>query len=103
MNNLPIFIKLQDEKCLVVGGGMVATRKIKQLLNAGAKIFVVAIKIKASLKEAHKLGKIHCQEEKYSEKHLEGKRIVIAATNDKKLNNKIAEQAKSKNLSLIHI
>ena len=43
MNNLPIFIKLQDEKCLVVGGGMVATRKIKQLLNAGAKIFVVAI------------------------------------------------------------
>ena len=98
MNNLPIFIKLQDEKCLVVGGGMVATRKIKQLLNAGAKIFVVAIKIKASLKEAHKLGKIHCQEEKYSEKHLEGKRIVIAATNDKKLNNKIAEQAKSKNI-----
>ena len=42
MINLPIFIKLQTQHCLVVGGGIVAVRKIKQLLAAGAKVFVVA-------------------------------------------------------------
>ena len=33
MTNFPIFLKLENRPCLVVGGGRVAARKIKQLLQ----------------------------------------------------------------------
>ena len=98
MINFPIFIKLHDQHCLVVGGGVVATRKIKQLLIAGAKVFVAAPNIEHSLEELKELGDIHYSQQAYTEKCLEGKQLVIAATNDKQLNNQIAKQAKLKNI-----
>ena len=51
MNNLPIFIKLQRQNCLVVGGGVVAVRKINQLLVAKAKVVVVAPEVQDEIKE----------------------------------------------------
>ena len=98
MINFPIFIKLHEQHCLVVGGGVVATRKIKQLLIAGAKVFVVAPTIEPALKEFKESGEIHYSQQVYTEECLEGKQLVIAATNDKQLNNQIAKQAKLKNI-----
>ena len=98
MINFPIFIKLHEQNCLVVGGGVVATRKIKQLLIAGAKVFVVAPTIEPALKEFTESGEIHYSQQAYTEECLEGKQLVIAATNDKQLNNQIAKQAKLKNI-----
>ena len=72
--------------------------KIKQLLIAGAKVFVVAPTIEPALKEFTESGKIHYSQQAYTEECLEGKQLVIAATNDKQLNNQIAKQAKSKNI-----
>ena len=98
MINFPIFIKLQDQHCLVVGGGVVATRKIKQLLIAGAKVFVVAPNIEPALEKLKESGDIRYFQQAYTEKCLEGKQLVIAATNDKQLNNQIAKRAKSQNI-----
>jgi len=98
MINFPIFIKLQDQHCLVVGGGVVATRKIKQLLIAGAKVFVVAPNIEPALEKLKESGDIRYFQQAYTEKCLEGKQLVIVATNDKQLNNQIAKQAKSQNI-----
>ena len=42
MDYLPIFLKVEDRPCLVVGGGKVATRKVALLNRAGAAITVVA-------------------------------------------------------------
>ena len=98
MINLPIFIKLQSQHCLVVGGGVVATRKIKQLLTADAQVFVVASDIGDELKNINESGKVHYIKQSYNEEHLEGKQLVIAATNDRQLNTEIAEQAKTKGI-----
>ena len=98
MINLPIFIKLQSQHCLVVGGGVVATRKIKQLLTADAQVFVVASDIGDELKNINESGEIHYIKQSYNEEHLEGKQLVIAATNDRQLNTEIAEQAKTKGI-----
>jgi len=98
MINFPIFIKLQDQHCLVVGGGVVATRKIKQLLIAGAKVFVVAPNIEPALEKLKESGDIRYFQQAYTEKCLEGKQLVIVATNDKQLNNQIAKRAKSQNI-----
>ncbi len=98
MINLPIFIKLQSQHCLVVGGGVVATRKIKQLLNAEAQIFVVAPDICDELKKINGFGEIHYIKQNYNEEYLEDKKLVIAATNNKQLNTEIAEHAKAKDI-----
>jgi len=98
MINLPIFIKLQSQHCLVVGGGVVATRKIKQLLTADAQVFVVASDIGDELKNINESGEVHYIKQSYNEEHLEGKQLVIAATNDRQLNTEIAEQAKTKGI-----
>ena len=98
MINFPIFIKLQSQHCLVVGGSVVATRKIKQLLTADAQVFVVASDIGDELKNINESGEIHYIKQSYNEEHLEGKQLVIAATNDRQLNTEIAEQAKTKGI-----
>ena len=98
MINLPIFIKLQSQRCLVVGAGTVATRKIKQLLIAEAQIFVVAPDICDELKKINEFEEIHYIKQNYIEEHLEEKKLVIAATNNRQLNTEIAEHAKAKGI-----
>ena len=98
MINLPIFIKLQTQHCLVVGGGIVAVRKIKQLLAAGAKVFVVAPDICDELNKIIESEEINYIKENYTQKYMEGKKIVVAATNDKQLNTEIANHAKTKGI-----
>ena len=98
MTNFPIFLKLQDQPCLVVGGGAVAFRKTQQLLTAGAKIIVVAPEIVSSLNKLRKSGQINHYEQSFDEACLQDMKLVIAATDDMQLNNMIAQQAKSKNI-----
>ena len=50
MNNLlPIFIKVEKQPCLVVGGGKIAYQKIQQLLDSKALVTVIAPKIHESI------------------------------------------------------
>ena len=56
MDYFPVFLKLTDAPCLVVGGGAVAERKISLLLKAGARVTVVAPKLIESLSIAKDNG-----------------------------------------------
>ena len=49
MDYLPIFYQLKSQRCLVVGGGDIATRKASLLQRAGANVRVVAQEISASM------------------------------------------------------
>ncbi|SVE32223.1 uncharacterized protein METZ01_LOCUS485077, partial [marine metagenome] len=52
MNNLlPVFMKLEESHCLVVGGGNIALQKIKQLISSKAKVTVIASEICQSILE----------------------------------------------------
>ena len=51
MDYFPVFVKLKDQDCLVVGAGEIAARKIELLARAGAKITVIANKIGPSVLE----------------------------------------------------
>ncbi|GJM04822.1 MAG: siroheme synthase [marine bacterium B5-7] len=98
MANFPIFIKLQNRPCLVVGGGDVAARKTAQLLKADAKVTVIALKINAALAKFTDNKQIVFLEKSYEQTDIEHIELVIAATDDRELNNKIAVQAKSKQI-----
>jgi uroporphyrin-III C-methyltransferase/precorrin-2 dehydrogenase/sirohydrochlorin ferrochelatase len=98
MESFPLFLKLQDRPCLVVGGGTVAFRKTQRLLAAGAKVLLVAPELESSIMKLKQENLIHHLEQKYDESCLNNIELVIAATNDMQLNSEIAEHAKAKHI-----
>ena len=100
MSNFPAFLILDDQPCLVVGGGAIAARKCQQLLKAGAKVTVVAPVIDSTLEKLKLANQIFHKEKNYDESCLQNMVLVIAATDDEGLNTTIAQQAKAINLQV---
>jgi len=94
MDFLPIFINIRDRDCLVAGGGKVAARKINLLLEAGACITVVAPELNTELLEKLDQGIFTYHAETFTPAHLDNITLVIAATNDLLVNQKISDAAK---------
>ncbi len=95
MDYLPIFLNLKGKLCLLVGGGEVARRKAGVLLDAGAKVRVVAPAIGAELAALPRVESIVAR---FEAQHLEGVALVIAATNDRNVNHQVSELARARNL-----
>ncbi|MBW1704738.1 MAG: bifunctional precorrin-2 dehydrogenase/sirohydrochlorin ferrochelatase [Deltaproteobacteria bacterium] len=94
----PIFIKLDGKTALVVGGGRVAQRKIETLLEYGASIHIISKELTDRLKQLVEAGDIRHMGENFENKHLDGAFLVIAATDDEKLNHEISETAQKRGL-----
>jgi len=94
----PISLKLQDRPCLVVGGGIVAERKVLSLLTAQAKILVVSPKLTVRLKTLVEKGAIKHLSRGYCSEDLKGVDLVICATNDEELNHRVAFDCKKERL-----
>lgn len=92
----PIALKVKDANVLVVGGGAVAERKVKTLLESGARIKVVSPLITKRLQQLYKKGKINYIRRKYESPDIANSKLVIAATNDRKINALISKDAKRK-------
>jgi len=90
MDYLPFFFNLKRKDCLVVGGGVIATRKARLLIKAGAHVHVVAPTIEAELQHLALKSQGNCYLEPYSKAHLAGKVLVISATDVRHLNEQIA-------------
>ena len=84
---MPVFMKLEDEPCLVVGGGKIALHKIHQLVDSKALVTVVSPKISKSIYSLP----ITIINRPYQASDLKGVKLVIAATDDNKVNKKIYE------------
>ena len=85
----PIFLNLESKRAVVIGAGSVAARKILGLLEAKARLVVVAEHIDDALKARCKNTDIEFVEAKYSKDYLVGATIAFAATNDRKTNEQI--------------
>jgi len=93
MQHLPVFADLQDRDCLVVGGGSVAERRTLLLIDAGAKVHLVAPELSETLAELAADGKITHHARVYDDERLEDYWLVIAATDDRAQNARIAADA----------
>src|SRR5690554_4713342 len=98
MDYFPVFLDLRNRYCLLVGGGEVATRKGRLLVKAGALLRVVAPTVSAELRElaAQHQGEIFQRE--YRSDDLDDCVLVIAATDNESLNERVSLDAKAKNL-----
>jgi len=95
----PISLKLQQQPCLIVGGGHIAYRKAVLLQKAGAVISVVAPEIEASLLEiVQATAGQYVQAPFNSEIPLRSYRLVIAATNDAGVNRQVFEDCEAENV-----
>lgn len=99
MNYYPICLDLKDKKCVVVGGGEVALRKVKSLLEAEAKVVIISPEIIFGIRELIDKNKITYLKQEYkSDDIAEDTFLIIAASNNKQLNAQIANEAKKLNL-----
>ncbi len=90
----PIFLNLQGKKCVVVGGGRVALRKVKTLLESGADITVISPKPHAEISRFFKNRTIQLVRRSYKPGNLRGAVLSIAATHVREINYKVAEESK---------
>lgn len=88
----PVFLDLRGQACLVVGGGEVAIRKAESLLEAGAKVKLVAPGCAAPPEGVWFLTR------PFQEEDLEGQTLIFAATDNRGLNAEIARMAAARNL-----
>jgi len=90
----PIFLNIQGKNCVVIGGGNVALRKVKGLLECGAKVTLISPKPHPEIVKLSKRRAIHLIQRDYEKEDLEDAAIVFACTDVKKVNRKVAEDAK---------
>lgn len=98
MDFFPIFMNLKQRDCLIVGGGEVATRKASLLLDAHAQVVVIAPELTTTLSEWLKEGKISHEARTFNTADVDGKSLIIAATDDEAINQMVHAAATAKNI-----
>jgi len=98
MKTYPVFIRLEDRHCLVVGGGAVGARKVLDLLEAGARVTVVSPELTPVLADLAAKGElIHLQGD-FQEEQVQGMALVIGATDDMEVNARVSAAAQVRNI-----
>lgn len=89
---------IRGRRCLVIGGGQVAARKISLLIAAGGAVNVVAPKLCTTLQEMRDRGDIRHRSHVFEESDLDGCVMVIAATSDETVNRHVSELCHARGL-----
>lgn len=93
MDYLPIFCRLDNKPVLLVGGGEVAERKARLLLDAGAQLTVVAPELDPELAELAANSSIEWLAGEFAPQQLTGKWLVVAATDRREVNALVYQSA----------
>jgi len=89
----PLFIDLNGKKCVVIGGGAVAARKVRALLRFGARLTVVSPEVAPGIAECEKEGRVTHIKREYADGDLEGAVVAIAASSDAGVNAEVFKEA----------
>ena len=94
MKYYPAFLDLKDKKTVIIGGGKVAERKVRLLINTGASIKLISPDITNNLRKLADKGLLEHIKRNYRDGDLNDAFIVIAATSSTVLNTRIAREAR---------
>src|SRR5215510_6713720 len=95
MSYLPIYLEMMGRRCLVIGGGSVAERKIANLLEVGAKVSVISPEVTESVARWAKDHAIEILARRYQPGDLANAEIVFVATDDREVNARVHKEARS--------
>ncbi|PTX63238.1 precorrin-2 dehydrogenase/sirohydrochlorin ferrochelatase [Melghirimyces profundicolus] len=98
MNHTPIMLNLHGRPAVVIGAGKVAARRSRWLLEAGARVTVVAPEAGGEIRTLAGEGKLHWRKKAFEPADLHDAWVVVAATDSAEVNRKVAEAAGSRQL-----
>ncbi|HFC91971.1 MAG TPA: uroporphyrinogen-III C-methyltransferase [Leucothrix mucor] len=98
MKHFPIFLALKDRHCTVIGGGLVANRKIKALLKSGANITLISPQLCDELQQKVDDKRITYSARNFESSDLDNSFIAIAATDNAEVNIEVGKLAEQKNI-----
>ena len=89
-----MFVDISDKKVIVVGAGTIAKRRIRTLMEFTDHLEVIAPEVNKELLDLQEEGRITIRKKKYEREDIFDAAMVIAATNDSKINNDIYSACK---------
>lgn len=98
MDYFPIFVKLKDRPCLVVGAGAVAARKIELLCRAGAKITVIAPEINAAVSDLQAHHNLRICRKIFTADDADGYTLIVSATDCLETNKLVADAGRQRRI-----
>jgi precorrin-2 dehydrogenase/sirohydrochlorin ferrochelatase len=98
MRYFPVLLDLQARRCVVVGGGRVAERKIRNLRKAGAAVTVVSPRLTSALEGLKGAKGIEHRRRTYRTGDLKKAFLAIAATDDPRTNEKVFREASARGI-----
>ena len=90
----PVFLDLEGRRCVVVGGGEVANRKARKLLQARAEVVVISPQVRPELESVA----VEVRNRPYEEGDLEGAFLAFAATDSREVNAAVAREAHARGI-----
>ena len=100
MSLYPVFLKLKDTPCLVIGGGTVAERKVIGLLKSEARITIISPELTEQLKRTVIEYAIDYRKREYCTGDVHGYRLVIASTDSCEVNRQVYREAEQENIPI---
>src|SRR5260370_36133366 len=100
MGYIPIFLDVTDRRCIVIGGGEFAQRKVESLLAGGATVVIVSPSISASLSALVERGLVTHISRAYRRGDIAGCALAYAATDDPAIHRELAEEARALGIPL---
>lgn len=95
MSYFPFFIDIKDKRCVIVGGGKVALRKVEKLIPFEPKIIVIAPEI---CREIRNCADVKSISRSFCEDDLDGAFMAIGATDDEEINARVYELCMKKKI-----
>ncbi|MBI2194402.1 MAG: bifunctional precorrin-2 dehydrogenase/sirohydrochlorin ferrochelatase [Planctomycetes bacterium] len=93
----PIYLNLAGKRCVLVGGGNVAARKVKELIEAGASLHVVSPQFSPSFPRSKNIRR---HRRRFQRRDLDGACLAICATDDPETSRRVARAARDKRVLL---
>lgn len=93
-----VLTQLEHVRCVVVGGGEVAVRKVRALLDSGARVTVISTEVQPQIAEWREAGRIVHVARPFKPGDLDGAFLAIAATNRRDVNAAIAEESRQRGI-----
>jgi precorrin-2 dehydrogenase/sirohydrochlorin ferrochelatase len=94
----PIFLDVENRDVLIIGGGNVCARKAETMLRYGARVTIVSPEFTEEIEEWGRAGTVAIRRKPYEEKDLDGASIVIASTDDQRVNEQIAADCRARRI-----
>jgi precorrin-2 dehydrogenase/sirohydrochlorin ferrochelatase len=98
MKYYPVHLDMTNKRCVVVGGGDIAERKVERLLECGAQVTIVSKSLTPVLKARKKTGQMDHIDRDYEDQTLDGAFMVIGATDRNDVNERISKDAVARGL-----